>query len=196
MPTPAEDFTVIAVDQRGRGLTDKPRDGYDSGTLAGDLVALTDALGHQRFAVVGHDTGMPIAYALAADHPERVDRLVVAEAPSPASARHRRCSATPGSTNCAAASQYVTSVGPPRPGRPGRPRRTCPRRSPATRPISTTAGCTPDSAGTATTTSAPCTPTTLQPPTGSGWPPPPIPGKRPPTDSSAASSTWPAAWAA
>jgi pimeloyl-ACP methyl ester carboxylesterase len=83
MPALAKDFTVIAVDQRGVGLTDKPQDGYDSGTLADDLVALMDALGHQRFAVVGHDTGMPIAYALAADHPERVDRLVVAEAPLP-----------------------------------------------------------------------------------------------------------------
>ncbi|MGW4518368.1 alpha/beta fold hydrolase [Streptomyces sp. NPDC004393] len=83
MPTLAKDFTVIAVDQRGIGLTDKPQNGYDTGTLAGDLAALMDALGHQRFAVVGHDTGMPIAYALAADHPERVDRLVVAEAPLP-----------------------------------------------------------------------------------------------------------------
>ncbi|MEU6773101.1 alpha/beta hydrolase [Streptomyces sp. NPDC046759] len=83
MPALAEDFTVIAVDQRGIGLTDKPQDGYDTATLANDLVALMDALGHQRFGVVGHDTGMPIAYALAADHPERVDRLAVAEAPLP-----------------------------------------------------------------------------------------------------------------
>ena len=42
-----------------------------------------DALGHQRFAVYGTDTGMVIAYALAADHPDRVDRLVVSEAPLP-----------------------------------------------------------------------------------------------------------------
>ncbi|WP_197698999.1 alpha/beta fold hydrolase [Micromonospora inositola] len=98
MPTLAKDFTVIAVDQRGIGLTDKPQDGYDTATLANDLVALMDALGHQRFAVVGHDTGMPIAYALAADHPERVNRLVVAEAPSRASAPRRPCSAPSGST--------------------------------------------------------------------------------------------------
>ena len=56
-PALARDFEVIAVDQRGIGLTDKPRDVYDAGTLAGDLVALMDALGHERFAVVGHDTG-------------------------------------------------------------------------------------------------------------------------------------------
>ncbi|QHA10019.1 alpha/beta fold hydrolase [Streptomyces broussonetiae] len=83
MPTLAKDFTVIAVDQRGIGLTDKPQDGYDTATIAADLAALMDALGHQKFAVAGHDTGMPIAYALAADHPERVERLVVAEAPLP-----------------------------------------------------------------------------------------------------------------
>jgi pimeloyl-ACP methyl ester carboxylesterase len=80
MPRLAEDFEVIAVDQRGIGLSDKPSDGYDVGSLAGDLVALMDALGHERFAVYGTDTGMPIAHALAADHPERVDRLAVSEA--------------------------------------------------------------------------------------------------------------------
>ena len=83
MPALARDFEVIAVDQRGIGLTDKPQDGYDTGTLAGDLVALMDALGHERFAVVGHDTGFIISYALAADHPDRVDRLTVAEVPGP-----------------------------------------------------------------------------------------------------------------
>ena len=80
MPTLAEGFEVIAVDQRGIGLSDKPRDGYDVGTLAADLVALMDALGHVQFALYGTDTGMPIAHALAADHPERVKRLIVSEA--------------------------------------------------------------------------------------------------------------------
>src|SRR5919109_1059915 len=83
MPALARDFQVIAVDQRGIGLSDKPADGYDSGTQANDLVALMEALGHQRFAMYGTDVGMPIAYALAADHPERLDRLVVSEAPLP-----------------------------------------------------------------------------------------------------------------
>jgi pimeloyl-ACP methyl ester carboxylesterase len=83
MPALAQDFEVIAVDQRGIGLSDKPIDGYDTGALANDLVALMDALGHQRFAMYGTDTGMPIAYALAADHPGRLDRLAVSEAPLP-----------------------------------------------------------------------------------------------------------------
>jgi pimeloyl-ACP methyl ester carboxylesterase len=83
MPALARHFQVIVPDQRGCGLSGKPEDGYDTGTLAGDLVALTDALGHRRFAVAGHDTGMWIGYALAADHPDRVDRLAVAETPLP-----------------------------------------------------------------------------------------------------------------
>jgi pimeloyl-ACP methyl ester carboxylesterase len=83
MPELAQDFQVIAVDQRGIGLSDKPADGYDTGTLAGDLVALMDALGHERFAVAGHDTGFAISYALAADHPDRIDRVALAEIPGP-----------------------------------------------------------------------------------------------------------------
>ncbi|HEX2432878.1 MAG TPA: alpha/beta hydrolase [Gaiellaceae bacterium] len=83
MPALARDFEVIAVDQRGIGLSDKPREGYDVGTLANDLVALMDALDHERLALYGTDTGMPIAYAVAADHPERIERLVVSEAPLP-----------------------------------------------------------------------------------------------------------------
>ena len=83
MPTLARDFSVVAVDQRGIGLSDIPQGGYDTATLANDLVALMDALGHQRFALYGTDVGMPIAYALAADHSDRLDRLVVSEAPLP-----------------------------------------------------------------------------------------------------------------
>jgi pimeloyl-ACP methyl ester carboxylesterase len=83
MPELARDFEVVAVDQRGMGLSDKPRDGYDAGTLAADLVGLMDALGHERFALVGHDTGYIIGYALAADHPDRVERVALAEIPGP-----------------------------------------------------------------------------------------------------------------
>jgi pimeloyl-ACP methyl ester carboxylesterase len=79
----ARDFQVIVPDQRGCGLSGKPEDGYDTGTLAADLAALMDALGHRRFAVAGHDTGMWIGYALAADYPGRVARLAVAETPLP-----------------------------------------------------------------------------------------------------------------
>jgi pimeloyl-ACP methyl ester carboxylesterase len=83
MPALARDYTVIAPDQRGIGLSEKTQGGYDVGTLADDLAALMTKLGHQRFAVVGHDTGYFIGYALAADHRDRVDRLAVAEVPGP-----------------------------------------------------------------------------------------------------------------
>jgi pimeloyl-ACP methyl ester carboxylesterase len=81
MPALARDFEVVAVDQRGIGLSDKPEAGYDSGTLANDMVALMEALGHERFAVLGHDTGFVVSYALASDHPERVERVALAEIP-------------------------------------------------------------------------------------------------------------------
>jgi pimeloyl-ACP methyl ester carboxylesterase len=81
MPALARDFEVIAVDQRGMGLSDKPTGGYDTGTQARDLIGLMDALGHQRFAVIGHDTGFAISYALAADHPARVERVGLLELP-------------------------------------------------------------------------------------------------------------------
>jgi pimeloyl-ACP methyl ester carboxylesterase len=83
MPALARDFSVVVPDQRGTGLSGNAPGGYDTGTLAADLVALMDALGHRRFAVAGHDTGMWIGYALAADHPGRVARLAVAETPLP-----------------------------------------------------------------------------------------------------------------
>jgi pimeloyl-ACP methyl ester carboxylesterase len=83
MPALAEHHHVIAVDPRGVGLSDKPGTGYDTETLADDMADLMTALGHERFAMVGHDIGMWTGYALAADHPGRLDRLVVAEAAIP-----------------------------------------------------------------------------------------------------------------
>nr|BFE59437.1 alpha/beta hydrolase [Dactylosporangium thailandense] len=83
MPALAREHTVVAVDSRGAGLSDKPDHGYDAGTLAADLAALMTVLGHDRFDTVGHDIGTWTAYALAADHPERVGRLAVVEAMIP-----------------------------------------------------------------------------------------------------------------
>jgi hypothetical protein len=65
MPALARSFCVVAPDQRGRELSGKPAGGYDTTTLAGDLVALMGALGHEWFAVAGHDIGVWIGYALA-----------------------------------------------------------------------------------------------------------------------------------
>ncbi|MFH9983834.1 alpha/beta fold hydrolase [Streptomyces sp. NPDC017179] len=83
MPALARDFHVVAGDARGVGLSDKPATGFDTATLARDMADLMTALGHERFAMVGHDLGMWSGYALAADHPGRLVRLALAEAAIP-----------------------------------------------------------------------------------------------------------------
>jgi haloacetate dehalogenase len=76
IPVLAERYTVIAPDLRGYGGTEKPASGYDKRTMAGDLAALMDHLGHQRAAVVGHDRGARVGTRFAKDHPERIERFV------------------------------------------------------------------------------------------------------------------------
>jgi len=66
-------WKVVGVDQRCPAVR-QAAGRVRAGTLAGDMVALMDALGHQRFAMVGHDVGMRVGYALAADHPDRLGR--------------------------------------------------------------------------------------------------------------------------
>ncbi|WP_394830559.1 alpha/beta hydrolase [Pendulispora rubella] len=72
-------FHVVAVDPRGMGESSRPANGYDTGRVAADLHGLMRQLGHERYAVVGHDVGSWIAYALAGDHPEVVERLALIE---------------------------------------------------------------------------------------------------------------------
>lgn len=76
----AKDFTLVVPDPRGLGISDKPEDGYDKGTIGQDLFGLMSALGHERFAMVGHDCGMWVGYAMAADQPERIERIALGEA--------------------------------------------------------------------------------------------------------------------
>ena len=83
MPALARHFTVIAVDPRGIGLSDRPPAGYDAHTVAGDLHQLVDQLGFASFHLVGHDLGMWLAYAMAASQPQRISRLVLMEANLP-----------------------------------------------------------------------------------------------------------------
>lgn len=66
IPRLAESRTVIAPDLRGLGDSSRPLDGYDKMTVAHDVLELVkDHLGHTRFAVVGHDWGGPVAFAMA-----------------------------------------------------------------------------------------------------------------------------------
>lgn len=77
IPALAEHFTVIAPDLRGLGDSEKPMEGYDKRTMAGDVRALLDALGHEKVGVIGHDWGGAIAFYLAYDHRSLVKRLFI-----------------------------------------------------------------------------------------------------------------------
>jgi pimeloyl-ACP methyl ester carboxylesterase len=76
----AKSHTVIAPDLRGFGQSSKPMTGYDKKTMAHDIHALAQSLGYQREIVVGHDIGLMVAYAYAAQYPNEVDRIVLMDA--------------------------------------------------------------------------------------------------------------------
>src|SRR5262245_17103867 len=71
---------VIAPDLRGFGQSAKPMDGYDKATMARDMRALVTTLGYRRVRLVGHDIGLMVAYAYAAQYPAEVDRIVLMDA--------------------------------------------------------------------------------------------------------------------
>ncbi|MGK5738061.1 alpha/beta hydrolase [Micromonospora sp. URMC 103] len=75
----AADHTVICPDLRGYGASDKPADTdgerYAKRTMAADIVALARALGHERFALAGHDRGALVALRAGLDHPDTVTHL-------------------------------------------------------------------------------------------------------------------------
>lgn len=73
-------FRVVAVDPRGMGPSDRPNSGYDTGKVGTELDVLMRQIGLPRYTVVGHDIGMWIGYAMAADHPQSVERLAIMEA--------------------------------------------------------------------------------------------------------------------
>ena len=79
-PSLARGFTVVAPDLRGYGDSSKPDGGPDHAAytfraMAEDNVEVMAALGFERFAVAGHDRGARVAFRMALDHPERVERL-------------------------------------------------------------------------------------------------------------------------
>ncbi|WP_329459310.1 alpha/beta fold hydrolase [Streptomyces sp. NBC_01497] len=75
----AADHTVICPDLRGYGASDKPAEAgpgtYAKRTMGEDVVALAAALGHDRFALAGHDRGALVAFRAALDHPAAVTHL-------------------------------------------------------------------------------------------------------------------------
>jgi pimeloyl-ACP methyl ester carboxylesterase len=78
-----KDHTVVVPDLRGIGRSSKPADGYDKKTQAKDIRAVVTALGYDKTSVVAHDIGNTVAYAYAATYPDKVERLVVMDAPIP-----------------------------------------------------------------------------------------------------------------
>jgi len=74
-------FTIVAPDLRGYGRSSAPPshkgERYSKRVMAKDVVALMAALGHERFAVAGHDRGGRVAYRLALDHPDKVTKIAV-----------------------------------------------------------------------------------------------------------------------
>ncbi|MET9070094.1 alpha/beta fold hydrolase [Streptosporangium sandarakinum] len=84
-PLLADGFTVVCPDLRGYGRSSKPpttpdHEPYSKRAMARDCVALMRALGHERFAVAGHDRGAYVAQRVAMDHPDAATRLVVMDA--------------------------------------------------------------------------------------------------------------------
>lgn len=78
----ANHFTVVAADLRGYGQsscppTDMQHRAYSKRTMAADMVLLMQQLGQTRFSVMGHDRGARVAYRMALDHPEIVERLAI-----------------------------------------------------------------------------------------------------------------------
>jgi pimeloyl-ACP methyl ester carboxylesterase len=78
-----KDFTIIAPDMRGLGDSSRPATGYDKKTLAVDIHELVKSLGYQKIDLVGHDIGLMVAYAYAAQYPNEVEKLALLEAPIP-----------------------------------------------------------------------------------------------------------------
>src|SRR5215813_12947794 len=78
-----DEYTIIAPDMRGLGDSSRPAGGYDKKTIAGDIHELVKSLGYQKIHLVGHDIGLMVAYAYAAQYPNEVEKLALLEAPIP-----------------------------------------------------------------------------------------------------------------
>lgn len=81
-PALARRFTIVTPDLRGYGDSSKPHSDpdhatYSKRTMARDMIEVMAELGHKRFTVVGHDRGARVAYRMALDHPQSVDKLAV-----------------------------------------------------------------------------------------------------------------------
>jgi pimeloyl-ACP methyl ester carboxylesterase len=76
----ASNHTVIAPDLRGAGQSSKPAGGYTKNEMAQDIHALAHELGFERIQIVGHDIGLMVAYAYAAQYPNEVKQIALMDA--------------------------------------------------------------------------------------------------------------------
>ncbi|MDN3594642.1 alpha/beta fold hydrolase [Zunongwangia endophytica] len=86
IPELAKKYTVIAVDIRGMGSSDKPINGYDKKTMAKDIFELINKLGIQKAHVLGHDIGGMVASSFAFNYPQAVDKLILMDGAHPSEA--------------------------------------------------------------------------------------------------------------
>ncbi|MCD0465985.1 alpha/beta fold hydrolase [Flavobacterium sp. ENC] len=80
LPELSKHFTVIAPDLRGVGESDKPESGYDKKTMATDIHELVKKLGYNSVNLAGHDIGLMVAYAYAAQYGSEVKKLALMDA--------------------------------------------------------------------------------------------------------------------
>jgi pimeloyl-ACP methyl ester carboxylesterase len=83
----SEGYRVVAPDLRGYNFSQKPKDGYDLFTLSTDIYELASLLTDQPVALVGHDWGGVIAWAVAARFPDKITQVCVCNAPHPGKLR-------------------------------------------------------------------------------------------------------------
>jgi pimeloyl-ACP methyl ester carboxylesterase len=85
MPALAEHFHVVAIDQRGYNLSDKPDkvEDYAIPKLVGDVEAVLKHFKQDKAVIVGHDWGGIVAWTFATYHPEKTDRLIILNLPHP-----------------------------------------------------------------------------------------------------------------
>lgn len=85
VPLAAAGLQVIAPDQRGYNLSDKPEkiEDYRIELLVRDVIDLADQLGHKRFSLAGHDWGAAVAWMTAICFPERIRKLAILNVPHP-----------------------------------------------------------------------------------------------------------------
>ena len=77
IPKLTDNFTVVAPDLRGIGESEVPKDGLDMTTAGIRMHALARSIGISKARVVGHDIGLMVAYAYAAQFPGEVEKLLV-----------------------------------------------------------------------------------------------------------------------